>query len=78
MVIKQSLVSLKYSNYDFVLNDITDAIKDTLFVINAYIYDGETVKYRTSKGISDIVYGISFNEINAPPPPPPQLPDGEF
>jgi hypothetical protein len=62
-VIKQSLVSLQYSNYDFVINNITDAIKDTKFVINAYIYDGETVKYCTSKGFGDAVTGVSYNQI---------------
>ena len=62
-VIKQSLASLNYPNYDFILNDITDAIKDTLFVINAYIYDGEAVKYCTPHGISNASSAISYNEI---------------
>ena len=62
-VIKQSLVGLNYSNYDFVMNNISETIKDTLFVITVYLYDGETVKYCTSNGISDTVSGISYNQI---------------
>lgn len=61
-VIKADLTEFSYKNYDFVLTDIDDSIKDVLLVISAYIYDGEVVKYIQENGISDTVAGISYNE----------------
>ena len=61
-VIKADLSSYDYHNYDFVLADIDDSIKDVKLVIAAYIYDGEDVKYIQENGISDTVSGISYNE----------------
>ena len=61
-VIKADLSGYNYHNYDFVLADIDDSIKDVKLVIAAYIYDGENVKYIQENGTSDTVCGISYNE----------------
>lgn len=61
-VIKADLTEFSYKNYDFVLTDIDDSIKDVLLVISAYIYDREVVKYIQENGISDTVTGVSYNE----------------
>ena len=61
-VVKADLTGFEYVNYDFVLTDVSDSIKDVKLVIAAYIYDGEIVKYVQENGISDTVSGISYNE----------------
>ena len=48
--------------YDLILTDIDDSVKDVKFVIAAYIYNGESVKYVQDNGLSDTVSGISYNE----------------
>ena len=44
------------------LTDFDDSLKDISLVIAGYIYDGETVKYVQANGMSDTVYGITYNE----------------
>ena len=62
MVVKADLTSFEYKHYDFTLIDIADSISDIKLVVAAYIYDGESVKYVQSNGLSDTVTGISYNE----------------
>lgn len=61
-VIKSDLSNYSYTTYDFMLTDVTDAIKDIPLVIAAYINNGQETKYVQSNGISDTVSGISYNE----------------
>ena len=61
-VIKYELNTYTYMNYDFLIKDITENRKDTAFVISAYIYNGQTVKYNQGS-ISEIVKPISYNQI---------------
>ena len=65
MVVKGDLTDLKYTTYDFILTDLTDSIKDVPLVIAAYINDGSANKYVQSRGISDTVKGISYNEAKS-------------
>ncbi|MBQ7226645.1 MAG: leucine-rich repeat domain-containing protein [Clostridia bacterium] len=62
MVAKKSLAEYKYTYYDFVLTNITDDYKNHSFVISAYIFTGEKAAYVQGNGISDTVYGITYNE----------------
>ncbi|MBQ8145696.1 MAG: leucine-rich repeat domain-containing protein [Clostridia bacterium] len=62
VVIKSDLSQYSYTSYDFLLVDIEDSIKDIAFVISAYIYDGEIVKYTQENGLAATVNGISYNE----------------
>ena len=61
-VIKSDLSNYSYTSYDFMLTDVTDAIKDIPLVIAAYINNGQETKYVQANGISDTVTGISYNE----------------
>ena len=61
-VIKSDLSNYSYTTYDFMLTDVTDAIKDIPLVIAAYINNGQETKYVQSNGISDTVSGITYNE----------------
>ena len=62
IVVKADLSSYSYSYYDFIFTDINESIKDIELVISAYIFDKERVMYVQENGISDTVYGISYNK----------------
>ena len=62
-VIKFGLDSYTYKNYDFVLNDITDALKDHEFVMTAYVFNGNVTKYFQGT-VSETVTGVSYNDIS--------------
>ena len=61
-VVKANINSYEYTYYDFILTDIDDSIKDVKFVISAYLYDGEAVKYVQENSLSNTVTGKSYNE----------------
>lgn len=62
-VVKLSLSNLDYTQYDFVLRDITEAIADVSLVISGYVFDGMDIKYVQGNSVSETVTGISYNEI---------------
>ena len=61
-VVKANLTAFTYTTYEFVLTDISEDLSDISFVIAGYIFNGETVKYVQANGMSDTVYGITYNE----------------
>lgn len=61
-VIKSSLKGFAYENYDFILMDLDESLFDHSFVISAYSYGKDGVKYYQANGISDTVTGVSYNE----------------
>ena len=61
-VVKADLTDFMFPRYDFTLFDVIESIKGVKLVVSAYIYDGESVKYVQSNGLSDTVGGVSYNE----------------
>ena len=51
--------------YDIKLDSLSEELWDIKFAVSAYVYDGETVKYKQENGFSDTVSGVSYNEARA-------------
>ena len=51
-----------FSSYDFVVQGITEALREHPLVIAAYLSNGEDTKFVQANGVSDTVTGITYNE----------------
>lgn len=58
-----SLTKYTYPQYDFILTDIDESLRDVSLVMSAYITNGIKTYYVQENGLADTVSRISYNQI---------------